>query len=245
LKKTIIALILIALSVSPLRAADKLSSEELKTLFAVGANVARSLAVFNLTPAEFEVVLQGITETRAGKKPDFELTAYDQNIQGLVKARRKATGEKQAAAGKKYLEKAALEKNAIKTPSGMVYIPLVAGKGDSPKATDTVKVNYRGTLSDGVTEFDSSYKRGRASEFKLDAVIKCWSEGLQLMKPGGKARIVCPPGLAYGDTGTGELILPGATLNFDIELLEVKAPSLPSQKGGAKQDKPAASTPQT
>lgn len=225
MKKIVIILSLLALATSPLQAADKLSPEELKTLYALGASVARSLAVFNLTPAELEVVVQGITETRAGKKPDFELADYNQKIQDLARARRKAAGEKQAAAGKVYLEKAAREKNAVKTPSGMVYVPLVEGKGDVPKSTDTVKVNYRGTLIDGATEFDSSYKRGRASEFKLDAVIKCWTEGVQKMKPGGKARLVCPPGLAYGDTGAGELILPDATLNFEIELLEVKGAS--------------------
>jgi FKBP-type peptidyl-prolyl cis-trans isomerase FkpA len=91
-------------------------------------------------------------------------------------------------------------------------------------ATDSVKVNYRGTLIDGVTEFDSSYKRGKASEFKLNSVIKCWTEGVQKMKPGGKAHLVCPPELAYGDTGAGELILPGATLNFEIELIDFNAP---------------------
>jgi FKBP-type peptidyl-prolyl cis-trans isomerase FkpA len=230
MKKTAIALILLVLAVSPLHAADKLSPEELKTLYAVGANVARSLAVFNLTPAEMEIVLQGLAETRAGKKPDFDLNAYNQKVQELAKARRKAAGEKQAAAGKAYLEKAAREKSAAKTPSGMVYIPLVEGKGNAPTATDSVKVNYRGTLIDGVTEFDSSYKRGKASEFKLDAVIKCWTEGVQKMKPGGKARLVCPPELAYGDNGAGELILPGATLNFEIELLNLNPPPEPQKK---------------
>lgn len=229
MKKSVLVLALLALTVSPLHAADKLSSEELKTLYAVGVNVADSLAVFNLTPAEMEVVLKGLAETRAGKKPDFDLNAYNQKVQELAKARRKAAGEKQAAAGKEYLEKAAQEKNAVKTPSGLVYIPLVEGKGSAPTATDAVKVNYRGTLIDGVTEFDSSYKRGKAAEFKLNSVIKCWTEGVQKMQPGGKARLVCPPELAYGDTGAGELILPGATLNFEIELIDLKTP--PDPKG--------------
>ena len=107
------------------------------------------------------------------------------------------------------------------------YIPLVEGKGDAPTATDAVKVNYRGTLIDGVTEFDSSYRRGKAAEFKLNTVIKCWTEGVQKMKPGGKARLVCPPELAYGDAGAGESILPGATLNFEIELLNLDSPPEP------------------
>ena len=244
MKKSAIILILLALAANPLHAAEKMSPEELKTLYAVGANVARSLAVFNLTPAEMEVVLKGLAESRAGKKPDFDLNAYNPKVQELAKTRRKIAGEKQAAAGKEYLEKAAREKKAVKTPSGMVYIPLAEGTGSAPAATDSVKVNYRGTLIDGVTEFDSSYKRGKASEFKLNSVIKCWTEGVQKMKPGGKARLVCPPELAYGDNGAGELILPGATLNFEIELVGINAAteekkkaapaSSPPVKGGEK-----------
>ncbi len=110
----------------------------------------------------------------------------------------------------------------------MVYTEIIEGKGDVPKATDLVKVNYRGTLIDG-KEFDSSYKRGRALEFKLDSVVKCWTEGVQKMKPGGKAKLVCPPQLAYGDNGAGEMILPGATLVFEVELLEVKPSPAPKQ----------------
>jgi FKBP-type peptidyl-prolyl cis-trans isomerase FkpA len=135
--------------------------------------------------------------------------------------RRKAQGEKAAAEGKEFLEKAAGEKGAVKSDSGMVYQSLKEGNGASPTATDKVKVNYRGTLVDG-KEFDSSYKRGTPAEFRLDGVIKCWTEGLQKMKEGGRARFVCPATLAYGDAGAGELILPGSTLNFEVELLEVK-----------------------
>jgi FKBP-type peptidyl-prolyl cis-trans isomerase FkpA len=122
--------------------------------------------------------------------------------------------------GKEFLDKAAKEKGAVKTDSGLVYLSLKEGAGDSPKTTDTVKVHYRGTLPDG-REFDSSYKRNKPIDFKLDAVIKCWTEGVQKMKPGGKAKLVCPSSLAYGENGAGEMILPGATLVFEVELLEV------------------------
>jgi len=118
----------------------------------------------------------------------------------------------------------------------MVYQSLVEGKGASPNQTDVVKVNYRGTLVDG-REFDSSYRRNRALEFKLDNVIPCWGEGLKLMKPGGKAKLVCPPELAYGDSGAGEMILPGATLVFDVELLEVQPavkPPVPAPPAAGK-----------
>lgn len=196
--------------------------EEQKTLYAIGASVARSLAVFDLTPAEFEYVKKGLVEVQTGKNKGFDAGPMNGKIQELAKKRRKATGEKQAGAGKEFLEQAAREKGAVKTASGMVYLQLVEGKGASPRATDVVKVNYRGTLVDG-KEFDSSYKRGRPLEFRLDNVIKCWTEGVQLMKPGGKAKLVCPPQLAYGDNGVGDQILPGATLAFEVELLGVNA----------------------
>lgn len=196
-------------------------TDEQKTLYAIGISVSRSLSVFDLSPAEFEYVKQGLSDTQAGKKSAIDLTVYNVKIQELAKARRKALGEKQVGAGAAFLEKAAAEKGAVKTSSGMVYTSLVEGKGTSPQAADIVKVNYRGTLVDG-KEFDSSYKRAKPLEFKLDNVIKCWTEGVQKMKPGGKAKLVCPSHLAYGENGAGEMILPGATLAFEVELLEVK-----------------------
>ena len=208
---------------------EKLSAEDMKTLYAIGASVSRSLAVFTLSPAELDVVVKGIMESRAGIKPGFDVSAYTPKVQEFAKARRKAAGEKQAAAGREFLEKAGREEKAVKTTSGMVYIPLVEGKGEPPKASDTVKVNYRGSLIDG-SEFDSSYRRGKPSELKLNGVIKCWTEGLQKMKPGGRSRLVCPAELAYGENGSGELILPGATLNFEVELLEVKAAPAAAEK---------------
>lgn len=110
---------------------------------------------------------------------------------------------------------------ATTTRSGLVYQSLKEGNGASPAATDTVKVHYRGTFLDG-REFDSSYKRGEPTEFPLNRVIACWTEGVQLMKPGGKARLTCPPAIAYGERGAGGVIPPNATLNFEIELVSVK-----------------------
>ncbi len=195
-------------------------TEEQKTFYAVGLVIAKQLAVFNFTPEELAFVQQAITDAGAGKKPEVDLAAYNEKVQNLARTRRKAEGDKHALAGKEFLETAAKEKGALKSASGMVYLSLAEGKGDSPKATDTVKVNYRGTLTDG-REFDSSYKRGKPLEFKLDSVIKCWTEGLQKMKPGGKAKLVCPADTAYGEKGAGEMILPGATLVFEVELIEV------------------------
>ncbi|MBJ6726423.1 FKBP-type peptidyl-prolyl cis-trans isomerase [Geomesophilobacter sediminis] len=220
LRIIIVAMLFLFITI-PSFAVEGPKNEDEKTLYAIGLTVARSLSVFNLSPAELEHVKQGITDAVEGKKPAVDLADYTGKVQELARARRKAQGEKAAAAGKEFLEKAAGEKGAVKTDSGMVYQSLKDGSGASPTATDTVKVNYRGTLVDG-KEFDSSYKRGTPAEFRLDGVIKCWTEGLQKMKEGGKARFVCPSTLAYGDAGAGELILPGSTLNFEVELLEIK-----------------------
>ena len=109
----------------------------------------------------------------------------------------------------------------VTTASGLVYESLKEGAGASPAATDTVKVHYRGMFLDG-KEFDSSYKRGEPTEFPLNRVIACWTEGVQRMKPGGKARLTCPPGIAYGANGAGGVIPPNATLNFEVELVSVR-----------------------
>jgi FKBP-type peptidyl-prolyl cis-trans isomerase FkpA len=109
----------------------------------------------------------------------------------------------------------------VTTKSGMVYQSLTEGTGAPPLATDTVKVHYRGTFADG-REFDSSYKRGQPTEFPLNRVIACWTEGVQMMKPGGKARLTCPPAIAYGERGAGGVIPPNATLQFEVELISVK-----------------------
>lgn len=107
------------------------------------------------------------------------------------------------------------------TPSGIVFESQRAGTGASPKATDTVTLNYRGTFPDG-REFDSSYKRGQPTSFPLNGVIPCWTEAVQMMKVGGKAHITCPAKLAYGERGAGGVIPPNATLMFDIELLAIR-----------------------
>ena len=116
---------------------------------------------------------------------------------------------------------AAAQAAAVTTPSGLVYTSLAEGKGASPTAADTVKVHYRGTLMDG-KEFDSSYARKAPATFPLGRVIPCWTEGVQRMKVGGKAQLVCPPSIAYGERGAGNgAIPPNATLRFEVELLEI------------------------
>lgn len=126
-----------------------------------------------------------------------------------------------AAAGAQTPAAAAVPAAKVTTPSGIVFESRQAGTGASPKASDTVTVNYRGTFPDG-REFDSSYKRGQPASFPLDHVIPCWTEAVQMMKVGGKAHITCPAKLAYGERGAGGVIPPNATLMFDIELLGIR-----------------------
>ncbi|MDI1260426.1 FKBP-type peptidyl-prolyl cis-trans isomerase [Aquabacterium sp.] len=118
------------------------------------------------------------------------------------------------------LAKAAKEKGAVVTPSGLVYLSVKDGTGASPAASDTVKVHYRGTFPDG-KEFDSSYKRNEPTEFPLNRVIPCWTEGVQRMKVGGKAKLTCPSAIAYGERGAGGAIPPNATLHFEVELISI------------------------
>ena len=125
-----------------------------------------------------------------------------------------------ALAQSDFAQVAAKEPGAKVTASGLVYRSLQDGQGASPSATDKVKVHYRGTFPDG-KEFDSSYKRNQPIDFPLNAVIPCWTEGVQLMKVGGKAKLTCPPGIAYGARGAGGVIPPNATLQFEVELIAI------------------------
>ncbi|RCW63436.1 FKBP-type peptidyl-prolyl cis-trans isomerase [Pseudorhodoferax soli] len=118
------------------------------------------------------------------------------------------------------LDAAAKEPGAQTTASGLVYRSLQDGSGASPGASDKVKVHYRGTFLDG-KEFDSSYKRNAPIEFPLNGVIPCWTEGVQKMKVGGKAKLTCPAAIAYGSRGAGGVIPPNATLQFEVELLGI------------------------
>ena len=123
-----------------------------------------------------------------------------------------------------FLGSAAAAKGAVLSESGLVYLSLNEGQGPSPAAIDTVRVHYRGTLTDG-KEFDSSYTRGQPATFPLNRVIKCWTEGVQKMKVGGKARLTCPASIAYGERGTpGGPIPPNAVLQFEVELLGIVKP---------------------
>jgi len=202
------------------QSATEPKTDEQKTLYALGLAVAGSLAAFALSPADLELVKTGITDGVLNRKRQVDLGAYGGKIQELQRARASVVAAAEQKAGQAVLDRAAAEKGATKTASGLVIVPLKFGTGASPKATDKVKVHYHGTLSDG-TVFDSSVQRGEPVTFPLNGVIPCWTEGLQQMRVGGKSRLVCPATLAYGDRGAPPRIKPGATLTFEVELLEI------------------------
>jgi FKBP-type peptidyl-prolyl cis-trans isomerase len=202
---------------APAKVTPKTDDE--KTVYAIGLAIQKSLEPFSLSPAEVELVLAGVRDGAAGK-PEVKLEEKQAAIQQLVTARRAAAGAALAKQGEGYLEKAAKEPGAVKTASGLIFIPSKPGTGASPAVTSTVKVNYEGKLVDGKV-FDASSRHGGPATFPLNGVIPCWTEGVQLLKVGGKARLVCPAALAYGDRGAGGDIPPGATLDFEVELLEI------------------------
>jgi FKBP-type peptidyl-prolyl cis-trans isomerase FkpA len=195
-----------------------LTTDDQKTIYAVGLSMGQNLSPLGLSRAELEIVKRGLTDAAAGK-PAVELSEWAPKINTFAQSRAAKAAAMEKAKSKAYLDTAAAEPGAIRSPSGLVYRELAAGTGESPKATDKVKVNYRGTLVNG-TEFDSSYKRNAPAEFPLNGVIPCWTEGVQRMKAGGKSRLVCPSEIAYGDAGRPS-IPPGATLIFEIDLLAI------------------------
>jgi FKBP-type peptidyl-prolyl cis-trans isomerase FkpA len=179
-----------AKSAVPKPAAPKPTTDDEKTIYALGLYMYQTLSQFDLSPAELELVKQALTDA-AARKPAVELDTWGPKIGALAKGRSAHVAERDKAAG-------------------------VA----SPAATDTVKVNYKGTLVNG-TEFDSSYRRNEPAQFGLNGVIPCWTEGLRRMKVGGKAVLTCPPDIAYGERGHPPVIPAGATLIFEVELLDI------------------------
>jgi FKBP-type peptidyl-prolyl cis-trans isomerase FkpA len=201
------------------------TTDEQKTLYALGVLMSQSLGTFELKPDEFAMVQKGLSDGVNGVKPVVTPEEFIPKVQALQQARMAAASERNVKAGADFLAKAEKESGATKTASGIVIKHTQAGTGASPAATDQVKVHYEGRLIDG-TVFDSSKQHGgQPAEFPLNGVIPCWTEGVQSMKVGGKAQLICPANLAYGERGSPPKILGGSTLVFDVELVDIVKPS--------------------
>ncbi len=208
----------------PAAGAAAAAPQDDKMIYALGVLLSRNLQPFSFTEAEIEQVKRGLSDGLHNKAGSIDPEAYVPKLQELQRTRSAAAAVKEKELGKAFLEKAAAQPGAKKTPSGIVITTLKAGTGASPTATDQVKVHYEGKLMNG-TVFDSSVARKEPATFPLNGVIPCWTEAVQTMKVGGKAKIMCPSDLAYGDNGSPPKIGPGATLVFEVELLDiVKAP---------------------
>jgi FKBP-type peptidyl-prolyl cis-trans isomerase FkpA len=192
----------------PATAAAGLATDDDKAVYSIGLSIYNSLSQFNLSPSDLELVKRAMSDAAAGK-PAVDLQAWAPKIEPLMKARI-------AKVSSAYLAKCAAEPGVMKTPSGLIYKDVTKGTGPSPAPEDKVKVNYRGTFPNGKV-FDASKE---PIEFGLNQVIKCWTEGVSKMKVGGKAHLVCPSDIAYGDQGRPG-IPGGSTLVFDVELLSI------------------------
>ncbi len=241
MKKSLI-IVLLSLAVTPFApAADTvLKDQKDKVSYSIGLDIGNTLKR-QLIDVNEEVLHRGIQDGLGGKPPLLNeeqvketMSAFQKDMLAKQAEAKKAAAAKNAEAGKKFLEENKKKAGVKTTASGLQYKVEKEGTGPSPKATDTVKVNYRGTTIDGA-EFDSSYKRGEPASFPVNRVIKGWTEALQLMKVGAKYQLVIPADLAYGGQGAGADIGPDSTLIFDVELLgiEPKGPGTTPAAGGA------------
>ena len=204
-------------------AGPQLQTDDQKTLYALGLILGRNVKPFSLTPEELAIVLAGIKDEVTNAKPQVDINTYGPKVNDMAQKRAAIQAEEGKRKGQEFLDNAAKQTGAVKTPTGIVIRTIKPGEGDSPTATDVVKVHYEGKLPDG-TIFDSSIQRGQPAEFPLNRVIPCWTEALQKMKKGEKAQIVCPAAVAYGDRGSPPTIPAGATLSFEVELLDFHKP---------------------
>jgi FKBP-type peptidyl-prolyl cis-trans isomerase FkpA len=223
-------------AVGTTKAADpELKTADDKAVYALGAFLAArgQLNALALTPNEVAILQMGVSD-EANEKPlkvDLEKSMAD--IQTFAAKRMPAAADARAIVekkkGKAYLETVAAKPTVKKMGSGFYMETVAEGTGTSPVNSDTVKVNYKGSLVDGKV-FDESAKAGVPSTFRVGQVVKCWQEALEYMKPGGKTKVYCPPELAYGDVWHGIDIPPGSTLVFELELLEIVKPDAPATK---------------
>jgi FKBP-type peptidyl-prolyl cis-trans isomerase FkpA len=211
-------------------------TEDERTFYAygykIGENISRQLAAM-ASASELKAVAKGLQDSITGKPEAVNMAVYLPKFSDLATKRVSAKADGEKAKGRAYAETFSKEDGVKPIPTGGFIKTLTEGAGATPTADDTVKVHYRGTLIDG-TEFDSSYKRNEPAMFPLKNVIPCWTNGVAMMKVGGKAKLVCPSDAAYGDQGHPPTIPGGATLNFEVELLEIIKPEAPKAEAPAK-----------
>ena len=212
-----------AWAAEPAPAAASPQSDE-KTLYELGVFLSSGLDGYTLSESEFAKVLAGMADGYHHRANVADAMAYDPQWQALHVARVKALIAHEKSIGQSYLDNAAKTAGAVTLPSDLVYIPLVEGSGANPTYLDQVKINFQGRLVDG-TVFDSSHGRGEPSLLRVGTAMPCLSEGLRLLKVGGRGRIVCSSTLAYGDRGSQPTVRPGATLDYEIELLAIVPPA--------------------
>jgi FKBP-type peptidyl-prolyl cis-trans isomerase len=197
-----------------------LETEDDKTIYAMGVNLARNFEHLPLSKSEQEILQTGFADGLQKREPMVDTVRYGRKLEGLFARRSAAQAEAESEAAEAFLAEAAAAEGAQRSDSGLVMKVLRPGDGPSPSATDRVKVHYHGTLRDG-TVFDSSVDRGEPAVFPLNRVVPCWTEALQKMKTGEKSLVTCPADIAYGDRGAPPLIKPGAALAFEVELIEI------------------------
>jgi FKBP-type peptidyl-prolyl cis-trans isomerase len=222
MRRTLLILTLLALTpvVVAAEGGGGPETDQEKTLYALGLALAQRLENLGLTPEEVDQIQEGFADGALGREPKVDLETWGPLINEMVKERGSAAVQREKDAGRAYLEEAASAEGAVQTDSGLVYVELAPGTGAQPGPENTVRVHYKGTLRDG-TVFDDSADRGEAATFSLGGVVPCFREGIIRMKVGGRSRLVCPPEMAYGDRGFPPKIPPGATLTFEVELLEI------------------------
>jgi len=204
-------------------------NDEKMPFYALGVNLARQIGGQTsfktlLEDEELELVLEGFSDSLKGSGVQDDqtiLASYGQALNAILTERSSKIVDRVKAEGEEFVANFLdCTEEAVKTDSGLVYYSMTEGEGEQPTIASTVEVHYHGTLTDG-TVFDSSVDRGQTISFPLGGVIKGWQEGLSMMKEGGKATLVIPSDLAYGDAGSGDTIPPGATLKFEVELFKV------------------------
>ncbi len=217
----LLALAALVAFAAPALAEVKIESDTDKAIYLIGVDFAQRLQPLYLTDEEVQIIARGLRDQTAGNAMQLDPAVYGPKLTMLQEERAKAALLAEAPKAEAYIKAQAKASGAKQTSSGLIYTEVSAGSGKSPVDGSKVSVHYTGSLRDG-TVFDSSVERGQPAEFVIGQVIKCWNEALPMMKSGGKAKLVCPAAIAYGDGGVPGAIPPGAVLTFEVELLSVE-----------------------